>query len=600
MSQIKHKFNKIYSELQIKRAILLIWKVSPVYTVFVILLLLVGNACWLFNIYSLKNLIDKLVKSSASHEAALNAIILSGVAAISYILVRYITGFVNDLQSARVNQYFDREIHTHSVRLDYVYYETPEYLNIMKRAQKAGVGRPYAVVQSVLELIRNALMLVSMAVILIRIDWLLLPILAVFVLPLLAVRLQFSKSMYKLHRKNTEKDREAGYLSYLMTSDMTAKEVRTFSVGAYLLEKYNQIRVSLIAEELKHKQKRSGVETMTTVFATSAFYIVMAYVIFKSMNGGSPVGNIAIFLVIFPQSFALLQGLTNNITSLYQNNIYLNDIFEFLDLKPSIEAYDMESGTKKTPNEENIHLNNIWFKYPHAEEFVLENVSMELPAGKMIALVGLNGAGKSTLIKLLCRLYDPLDGKIMFNDTDIKDIPIADYRRQISVVFQDFVRYNMVVSENIWFGDIRQEMDMPLIKKAAIDSGAASFIEHFPDQYDTMLGRVFDDGHEVSIGQWQKIAIARALYSNSKLVILDEATSALDAIAEKELMERLRHTLGHRSALIISHRLSTIQHADHIYVMGDKKIMEEGNHESLLAKNGRYAALYKAKIEVES
>jgi ATP-binding cassette subfamily B protein len=385
-----------------------------------------------------------------------------------------------------------------------------------------------------------------------------------------------------------------------MTSDMTSKEVRTFSVGAYLLEKYNQIRVSLIAEELRHKLKRSSVETLTTVFATSAFYIVMAYVIFKSMNGGSPVGNIAIFLVVFPQSFALLQGLTNNITSLYQNNIYLNDIFEFLDLKPNIEAYDMESGTKQTPNEKNIHLKNIWFKYPHAEEFVLENVSMELPAGKMIALVGLNGAGKSTLIKLLCRLYDPLDGKIMFNDTDIKDIPIADYRRQISVVFQDFVRYNMVVSENIWFGDIRQEMDMALIKKAAIDSGAASFIEHFPEQYDTMLGRVFDDGHEVSIGQWQKIAIARALYSNSKLVILDEATSALDAIAEKELMERLRDTLGHRSALIISHRLSTIQHADHIYVMGDKKIMEEGTHDTLIAKNGRYAALYKAKIEVES
>jgi ATP-binding cassette subfamily B protein len=253
------------------------------------------------------------------------------------------------------------------------------------------------------------------------------------------------------------------------------------------------------------------------------------------------------------------------------------------------------SGSKIENKPTDFVVNNLYFKYPHASDYVLENIQLTIPSGTIVGLVGLNGAGKSTLIKLLCRLYDPVIGTIRIGDKDIRELDITEYRSKVSVVFQDFAKYQVTVTENIWFGNIHSPMNMAGVKKAAEESGAISYINNFPHQYDTILGRTFENGHEISIGQWQKLAIARALYSNSMLVILDEATSALDAIAEHELFVNLRQKLGNRSALVISHRLSTIQQADLIYVMGDKRIVEYGTHETLLQKNGTYTALHKSK-----
>jgi ATP-binding cassette subfamily B protein len=312
------------------------------------------------------------------------------------------------------------------------------------------------------------------------------------------------------------------------------------------------------------------------------------------MNGKTSVGDIAVFLVIFPQSFSVMQGLAGGISRLYQNNRYLADVFALFDLKPTIESPAFTGFTEEKEYNDFV-VENLYFKYPHSTDYVLENIQLSIPAGQIIGLVGLNGAGKSTLIKLLCRLYDPDEGMIRIGNKDIRELKINEYRSKVSVVFQDFVRYNMSANENIRLGNIYAPFNATGIKEAAEDAGAANYINNFPDQYDTVLGRVFENGHEISIGQWQKLAIARAFYSKSQLVILDEATSALDAIAEHELLVNLKQKLGGRSALVISHRLSTIQQADLIYVMGDKKIIEYGTHEVLLQKKGTYAALFTSK-----
>src|SRR5690606_21310503 len=244
-------------------------------------------------------------------------------------------------------------------------------------------------------------------------------------------------------------------------------------------------------------------------------------------------------------------------------------------------------------NNPDLILENVSFKYPHAEKITLSNINLKIPAGKVVALVGLNGSGKTTLIKLLCRLYDPSSGSIRLGGEDIKNYKIDDYRKQISVVFQDFVKYNMTVSENIHFGNIDSDMDLDFIMDSAIKSGAHEYIKEFPDGYNTIMGRIFEDGREVSIGQWQKLAIARAFYSKSQFLIFDEATSALDAKSEQELFDDLRKHIGNRGILVISHRVSAIQHADYIYVMSNGKIAQEGVHEDLISEAGDYAKLFK-------
>ncbi|HEX4850398.1 MAG TPA: ABC transporter ATP-binding protein, partial [Puia sp.] len=240
----------------------------------------------------------------------------------------------------------------------------------------------------------------------------------------------------------------------------------------------------------------------------------------------------------------------------------------------------------------NISICNLNFTYPHADKPVLRNINMKIPAGKIISIVGLNGAGKTTLIKLLSRLYDPTSGAIVLNDVDIKRLNPSEYRKQISIVFQDFGRYNFSAEDNIRFGNIDGALDEPAIIDAAQRSGADDYIRTFPERYQTMMGRLFEDGHEVSMGQWQKLAIARALYSPAKLIIFDEATSALDAIAEREFFQSFRERINDRAALIISHRASAVAHADYIYVLSNGEIKQSGTHEELMNTRGEYALLF--------
>ena len=595
MISIKFKVKNLYQNLYLGKTLSLIWQISPVKATVSLLCLLCENVCWIGTMYTLKLLIDRLINRPVTHntDGITAAILLAGGVAILYGCVKSISSFVNERQSAAVNNYIDKQIHQHTIGLDYGCYEIPAYFDVLKRAREAGVDRPYAVVLSLQEIGRNVAMLASMGYILISIDWILLPLLCLFVVPLLIIRFKFSKALYLWQRKHTGIEREASYLSSLIMGDLSAKEIRSFSLGQHLLTKYGTIRETLLTHQLKQSRRRTIIELVSTIVTTASFFAVTAYIIFGIMNGKTSVGDIAVFLVIFPQSFSVMQGLAGGISSLYQNNRYLSDIFALFKLKPAIESAVFTGFTEeKGPND--FVVENLSFKYPHATDYVLENIHLSIPAGQIIGLVGLNGAGKSTLIKLLCRLYDPVEGMIRIGNKDIRELNINEYRSKVSVVFQDFVKYNLSANENIRLGNIYAPINATGIKKAAADAGAAGYINDFPDQYDTVLGRTFENGHEISIGQWQKLAIARAFYSKSQLVILDEATSALDTIAEHELLVNLKQKLGGRSALVISHRLSTIQQADLIYVMGGKKIIEYGTHEMLIGKKGTYAALFQS------
>ena len=596
---MKKKIKSFITRLNFRKAFELTWSVSKKLTIITGILLVLENIFWLGSIYMLKKLVDVVSRPEYvdRKEELLHAILIAGLISVSYACIKSISAYFSELQSTNVNHFIDRKIHKHTISLDYVNYENPEYLDILKRAREAGADKPYAVVSSLFDIVKNGIMMASVGYILISIDWLLLPLLVLFVLPILVARILFSNKGFQLYVQNTGLERQAYYLSSLITADSFAKEVRTFLLGNYIFEKYVKIKDVLIEQQLSLSRKRTTNELFTTAVGTTAFYGTTAYIVFGALSGSTSVGDVAVFLVIFPQSYTIMQTLVGAVTRLYQNNMYVAHIFQLFELEPDLEQRISTASLNEDEQSGELIMDNVSFKYPTSEDFVFKDVSLRIPAGKIVALVGLNGAGKTTLIKLLSKLYEPTAGSIIFSGNDIKKYSATQYRKKISVVFQDFVKYNLTVNENIWFGNIHKEPSYDDIKKASENAGADIFINKFPDKYETILGKMFDDGHEISIGQWQKIAIARAFYGDSSLIILDEATSALDAIAEAELFRSFRTRIGKRSALVISHRLSTIRHADFIYVLSDKGIIESGTHSELVGLGGKYASLYQSDPE---
>lgn len=595
MERIKNKFKKFRSNIKLKRTIDLIWSITQGNVIYTLGIIILESLFFMGSLYFFKQLVDIVAVPNQADQQGLVVLYLISAAltTVAFLSLRAWASYLTLKQTALINEYVDDKIHSIAVALDLSFYESPAYFNTLNRAKNAGPERPAAILSDIINLVKNAITMVVLTAALISISWKLMPLLALFILPTLLVRLQFADILYNWQLSITPIERKTTYLSSLITGDVAAKEIKAFSLGNHFRSLYLDIRLNLMEQKLGINKKAIQNETITNLMAAVGVLSCIAFISLNAINGKSTIGDIALFLVVFPQLFGVMQGLSGSISSLYQNNIFLSYLFDLFDLENTMK--DSKANLPIPQNNPDLILENVSFKYPHAEKITLSNINLKIPAGKVVALVGLNGSGKTTLIKLLCRLYDPSSGSIRLGGEDIKNYKIDDYRKQISVVFQDFVKYNMTVSENIHFGNIDSDMDLDFIMDSAIKSGAHDYIKEFPDGYDTIMGRIFEDGREVSIGQWQKLAIARAFYSKSQFLIFDEATSALDAKSEHELFDNLRKHIGNRGILVISHRVSAIKHADYIYVMSNGKIAQEGVHEDLVSEPGDYAKLFKRK-----
>lgn len=599
---ISEKFKKFKTDLNIKRTIILVWNAAKGWLILSVIMILVETLTFLSSLYALKVLVDKVAHISLQDPSSGNVIIkyvsIAGGLAVLYAIARSFSTYVTEVQATKISNFMDEQIHATAVEMDLSYYESPDYFDVLQRAKDAGVDRPNQLITTMVEIAKNTLNLCAVGSMFISINWLLLPLLVIFVLPTLFVRIYFAKQQNSWRIKHTALERKSAYLSDLITSNVAAKEIRSFNLGYHFKSLYLKLKTEVFTVRLAVSYKRTLSELITTSLASIGFFVCVGYIALGSIRGTSTIGDIVLFLVLFPQSFTLMQNIASGISILFNNSIYINSIYELFDLKqPELK----DGNLKQLPNGDlDLELRNVTFTYPHAKQPTLKNISLKIPAGKIVAVVGLNGAGKSTLIKILCKLYEPDSGCLKLGDQDVRQFDADAYRKQVSPVFQDFSHYNFSAADNIRFGDLSNASPEMDTIAAAKKSGAHEFIQNFPQGYETIMGRLFEDGHEVSIGQWQKLAIARAFYSQARFLILDEATSALDALAEQGLFDSFRKHIGNRAALVVSHRHSAVKHADYIYVLSGGEILQEGTDEELLNMEGDYSRLFKHSTEKSS
>ncbi|QIP12553.1 ABC transporter ATP-binding protein [Spirosoma aureum] len=478
----------------------------------------------------------------------------------------------------------------HAATLDLEQFEDATFYDKLERARRQTTGRTVllsGVFGQVQELISVAFLAAGLAI---YNPWLLLLILLA-VTPSFIGDNYFNQRSYSLSRSWTPERRELDYLRFIGASDETAKEVKIFGLSNFLIDRFRSLSWEYFLKNRSLAISRAGWGTLLTALGTAGYYGAYVWIVMRAVGGQISLGDLTFLAGSFRQVRGSLEGILLQFSSLTQEAIYLQDLFDYFAIQPSIHSPGI-ARPFPNPIREGFVFENVGFKYTNSERWALRNLSFTLHAGEKLALVGENGAGKTTLVKLLARLYDPAEGRILLDGYDLREYDLMELRRNIGVIFQDYTRFKMSAGVNIAVGDIDERTNQPRIEASAQRSLADTVIAKLAGGYDQQLGRSFGKGVELSGGEWQKVALGRAYMRDAQLIILDEPTAALDARAEYEVFQRFGKLTDGKSSVIISHRFSTVRMADRILVLENGTLLEIGSHYELLEKDGRYAELF--------
>jgi ATP-binding cassette subfamily B protein len=488
------------------------------------------------------------------------------------------------------------EIIRKALTLDLAFFEHPDFYDRLQNARREGGYKPVDLINDTFQIVQNTITLISFAVLLLRFSPWLVVILLLTSIPAFVAETRFSEQGFRLLTRRAPETRQINYLARLLTEDSAAKEIKLFNLGDTLLTRYVTLFEKFFQEDKSLALRRAVVGFTLGLMATLGFYGSYAWIVWHTLQGRISLGDMTLYLSIFRQGQSTFQSILSAVGSIYENNLFMANFFDFLSLEPQM-AIAAPPQRPAAPLRRGVEFRGVGFRYPESGEWALRDINLTIRPGEKIALVGHNGAGKTTLIKLLSRLYDPTEGTISIDGVDLRALDPLELRQRIGIIFQDFVRYHLPAKENIGFGQIEALDSFERIVEAARKSGAHAIIEDLPDGYETMLGRWFRDGHELSMGQWQKIALARAFMRNAEILVLDEPTASVDAQTEYEIFRHFQQLTEGKMAILISHRFSTVRMADRIVVIDEGRIAEIGNHHELLRREGIYARLFGMQAE---
>jgi ATP-binding cassette subfamily B protein len=588
----------------------LVWQTHRGYTLAIVVLRLLRAFVPVSSMWAAKLIIDEviaLVRQPGSPLTPLWQVVALelGIVVVGEILARassLIESLLGDLFSNDISVRLMR----HAATLDLEQFEDPEFYDHLERARRQTTGR-IGLIAMMLTMGQDSLTLLSLSAALVVYNpWLLL-LLAVAIIPSFLGETHFASLSYSLLFRWTPERRELDYLRYVGASDRTAKEVQMFGLAGWLSDRYAVLAQRYYDANKSLSIRKGVVSALLSILGTLGYYAAYVTILLRAVAGTISIGTLTFLASAFGRSRDLIQRLLLSASDIYEQSLYLRDLFVFFEMQPTIAS---RPGARSVPQpiRSGFVFEDVGFRYPGSERWAIRHVSFGIGPGERIALVGENGAGKTTITKLIARLYDPSEGRILLDGVDLRDYDLASLRQAIGVIFQDFVRYDMRFDENVGVGEIQgvsgylesvrdATAEMPgvppePIVDAAERSMASSLLPRFSRGYRQMLGRRFDDGVDLSGGEWQKIALARAYMRSAQLLILDEPTAALDARAEYEVFVRFNQLMAGRMAVVISHRFSTVRMADRIIVLAHGQVVEEGTHEELVSRGGLYGELF--------
>lgn len=582
----------------IKQSLQIVWKSSKKWTVLLLVTQLFQAILPLLLLYLTKLIVDELteVNNTTDFQIILRYILFFGSVQLLLAIIQNYQQLISETQQQLVTDYMSGIIIDKATSIDLSYYENAKYHDTFHRAQRQAMFRPVQILRNLTDLLRSGFLLVSLAGLLLYLHWSIALILCFFALPIAGVKWYYSKKLFKWETERTVLEREAHYLNQILTTDDYAKEVRLFNLGTPLKEQFLQLRKILFGEKLKIGKQRARASLLARSAEILAMTGTYGFIAWRTFHGAITIGDLVMYFQAFQRGQAAIQQSLTAVVGLYNNRLFLSHLFELLNISSLLKV---AQPAKRIPSklEDGIHLKAVSFTYPDTSAKVLEEVNLSFKKREVVALVGENGSGKTTLVKLLCRLYDPTEGTIHWGKDNIKTFKLVDLRQKISVIYQDFAKYFFSVAKNVQIADLQKQSSLEKIQEATNQSGASDFIEQLPEKYEQQLGRRFRRGAELSGGQWQKMALARAFYKDAEIIILDEPSSAIDPLAEATIFEHFQALAKDKILILVTHRLYNLKMADKIVVLQKGKVAEVGSHEALVAKKGLYLEMFQKQVD---
>ncbi len=575
---------------KILRSLQIVWKSSPKWAFMNALVILAKGGIPMLLIYIIQMLVDVITGNKLSFgfleiDSLWVILIIAAVVFLMHGILNAVSGVVREKHSHYIVDIVQDLIHQRTTSIDFENFDDYRFQDIYYRAVNEASYRPSRIYYGFIGLMQNSITLALIAGLFVTLHWGVLLLLLFFVVPVVFIRLKFSKRIFDFKRSHTGNERLVNYYNNILTAKQFAKELRIFNLSSIFKKRYEKEKGELRNKQFSLLKEKTVYELVIQILTALALIVILGYIAHETLDGRLTQGKMVMFYLALYRGYGFLQDLLLKISSLYEDGLFLKYFYEFIDYRviehTSIKEYDFP---EKITN--GIQIENLDFKYPNSSRYVFKNLSLKIGAGETVAVVGNNGAGKSTLVKLICGLYEPNHGKIKVDGIDLSLIKKSSIAENVSAIFQDFMLYNISAKENIWLGNIKESINSDEIKRSAEKAGVHQLIESLPNGYGTTLGTLFKDSEMLSVGEWQRIALARSFFNNAQIVMLDEPTSSLDAYTEATLIKNFESISKDKTSIVVSHRFSTIHMADRVIVLSDGGIVEDGKPSELLEKKG--------------